>query len=266
MSRAVLNPQIEGTTLDSMVKAKGRGRRKPTLLPAGEVFGRLTATEYFEFRTRPSDGRNRTYQKFVCACGNVVWTIPSTVKSGNTRSCGCLNTDTVKNRKISVTRVRNGETQVFTRDRNHGESKTRLYRKWKSMHARCTNPKYRAWKWYGGKGIRVCEEWADWSTFKEWAIDAGYIDGLELDRIDADGDYSPSNCRWLTKRENVKRARSALSPGVNSMLLLDAQILGVTPENLIVQIVERHYAAAEEALATSTSRGHEDLVTDGKEV
>lgn len=265
MSRSVVNDPIEGTHAANYEKPKGRGRRKPTLLPEGKVYGRLTATAQFEFRER-RDGRNRAFQKFVCECGNTVWVIPSVVKTGSTQSCGCLHTETVKAQKVLVTRTRNGVQQVFTRDRNHGQSRTRLYRKWKSMHARCSNPNSKVWKWYGGKGIRVVDEWSDWETFQQWALSSGYQDGLELDRIDADAHYGPDNCRWITKRENIKRARAALPPEVGLMLVKDAQTLGKSPETLITEIVTAYYVTPEEAQAVSASRKPKGSVTDGKEV
>ena len=252
-------------TVADYKKPKGKGRRKPTLLPEGTIYGRLTATGEFEFRER-RDGRNRAFQKFECECGNVVWVVPSAVRTGSTRSCGCLHTDSVKATKVVVTRVRDGVEQVFTRDRNHGQSRTRLYRKWKSMHARCSNPKSRVWKWYGGKGIQVTPEWSDWETFQQWALATGYQDGLELDRIDPDADYSPENCRWITKRENVKRARAALPAEIDSLLIQDAVRLGRTPETLIAEIVTSHYVTANAALVESAARKPAGSVTDGEEV
>lgn len=165
-----------------------------------------------------------------------------------------------------VIRIREGKVQEYLRGPNHGESKTRLYRKWKSMHSRCANPNSNVWKWYGGKGIRVTEQWANWHTFRQWAYDSGYQDGLELDRVDAEGDYSPTNCRWITKRENVKRARSALDAAVNVQLMAEAAARGITPETLIAEIVTIHYTAADELLATSDSQSVTGSVTDGKEV
>jgi len=74
------------------------------------------------------------------------------------------------------------------------------------MRQRCQNPKSDAWKWYGAKGISVCPEWADYCTFREWALSSGYVDGLSIDRVDSSGDYEPTNCRWITTKENGVRA------------------------------------------------------------
>jgi hypothetical protein len=73
------------------------------------------------------------------------------------------------------------------------------------MKRRCDDPKVRMYRYYGGRGIRVCEEWRnDYHAFKVWSVQHGFRDGLEIDRIDNDGNYEPSNCRYVTKRENLK--------------------------------------------------------------
>lgn len=85
----------------------------------------------------------------------------------------------------------------------HGYSGTRLHTIWKGMRQRCLNPGASGYKNYGGKGIAVCQEWEEFSPFKEWAEVNGYADQLQIDRIDASGNYCPGNCRWVTKRENT---------------------------------------------------------------
>tara|TARA_R110000744_G_scaffold147303_1_gene260270 strand:+ start:407 stop:643 length:237 start_codon:yes stop_codon:yes gene_type:complete len=74
------------------------------------------------------------------------------------------------------------------------------------MHQRCINPKSQRWIYYGGKGVKVCEAWQDIVTFYNWAQDNGYEEGLSIDRVDSEGDYEPSNCRWITLAENTRRA------------------------------------------------------------
>lgn len=75
------------------------------------------------------------------------------------------------------------------------------------MRQRCENSAASNYQWYGGKGILVCEDWIDYARFREWALDSGYADDLEIDRIDASGNYEPGNCQWITKSENVRRSR-----------------------------------------------------------
>lgn len=79
-----------------------------------------------------------------------------------------------------------------------------LINRWGAMHQRCTDASHPTFYRYGGRGITVCEEWADKWAFVDWAEQAGFAPGLELDRIDNDKGYSPENCRWVTKSENIR--------------------------------------------------------------
>lgn len=76
----------------------------------------------------------------------------------------------------------------------------RLYRIWHNMKSRCYCKSFSRYKYYGGRGITVCEEWKnDFKAFRQWAIANGYQDDLQIDRIDNSGNYEPSNCRWVSK-------------------------------------------------------------------
>ena len=87
----------------------------------------------------------------------------------------------------------------------HGGKGTKLYQVWKDMKQRCLNSKNRAYKYYGGKGITICPEWAnDYITFRDWAIQNGYSEELEIDRINFDDNYEPNNCRFITSMENLR--------------------------------------------------------------
>lgn len=122
-----------------------------------------------------------------CECGALKVVLRSNLIAGYTKSCGCFQ----KQRTSSI----NG---------THLSSRTQLYSVWKAMKARCYNTNKRSYKWYGGKGIGVCERWHDFSNF-QLDMQGEYKPGLTLDRIDSSKDYSPENCRWLTKSENSRR-------------------------------------------------------------
>ena len=94
-----------------------------------------------------------------------------------------------------------------------------LYWAWKAMKQRCQNPRCRVYHNYGARGITVCEEWQKFEPFCEWALENGYQKGLDLDRRDNDGNYSPDNCRWITRRENVNNRRNTIMIDVDGTVL-----------------------------------------------
>lgn len=147
----------------------------------GKKFGKLTVIEEQEERNK----RKEIIYKCECECGNIVYVRGISLRNGSTKSCGCLK----------------GE--------KHGKYKHRLYSIWKNMKNRCYNEKYYQYKDWGGRGIVVCDEWKhSFEAFYNWAMNNSYRDDLSIDRIDNDGNYKPSNCRWLTTKEQSYNRRS----------------------------------------------------------
>lgn len=96
-------------------------------------------------------------------------------------------------------------------NKQHGWGNTPLYKVWDKMNYRCTDPRSKSWHNYGGRGITICPEWREsFVVFKDWALANGYAPGLEIDRADNNAGYSPTNCRFVTRKENASNRRDTL--------------------------------------------------------
>jgi len=163
----------------------------------GKKFERLTVIERV--------GRSKDYQAVwlcICDCGTEKRVRSRDLKKGNTKSCGCLRLENFIKRSIT-----------------HGHRKERLYGVWSKIKERCYNPNNKSYKRYGGRGIKMCEQWKmDYLAFREWALSNGYdkdapFGECTIDRIDNDKGYSPDNCRWvdmLTQRKNQTRSKASV--------------------------------------------------------
>lgn len=210
----------------------------------GQKFGRLLVLEKAKIR------QGHTHWRCLCDCGNETFVESYQLKSGTTKSCGCLAKELCSQRcLIDLTGKRFGKLTVVKRAskigepvrweclcdcgnttfvqthnlkrgrtkscgcakyvKKHGLVKTRIYRIWGRMKARCYNPNEKSFKNYGGRGITICDEWLnDFSSFYNWSMQNGYSDSLEIDRINNDLGYSPSNCRWITHQEQQYNKRT----------------------------------------------------------
>lgn len=188
----------------------------------GLQFGRLTATGVIEYRLK-SDGYKTPFVECICSCGNCQFVNYYSAKRGDKKSCGCLQQE---NRKLMHIK--------------HGGTHTRLYRIWKGLFQRCFNTNCREYKWYGAKGIKICDEWKnDFSIFREWALANGYSDELTIDRIDTNGDYEPNNCRWtdwLTQQNNRSSNRFYTHNGMTKTIAEWAREYGIPECNLITRM------------------------------
>lgn len=157
----------------------------------GQKFARLTVTRRAE-RKSPSGA----LWVCLCDCGNETVTTSLKLRIGHTTSCGCA-WDEIRRKGAHVT---------------HGQSKTSTYRTWKEMRNRCLNANSTQFKWYGGRGITICDRW---SSFENFLADMGPRPiGMTLDRICGDGPYSPDNCRWATPKMQAETNRGVFKKGM----------------------------------------------------
>lgn len=187
----------------------------------GVRFGRLVAIERAPSKQTP----NKTVQtvwKCRCDCGKEIEVRATALKSGNTQSCGC--------RKMEMLLARNIKHGGAT-----AENKERLYSIWKGMISRCRKDDR-----YAGRGVAVCDEWKEYSKFRDWAYSSGYdaaapFGECTIDRINNDGDYEPNNCRWVSleaQANNTRKNRHIVYNGETKTISEWARTIGISADAL----------------------------------
>lgn len=177
----------------------------------GQKFGKWTVLEFSHSKKR-ANGSGRTYWKCQCECGTIKIIEAYGLRKGQSKSCGC------------------------SKGENHGLYKSKIYGVWCSLKNRCLVETATPYKNYGGRGIKVCNDWINsFLSFYKWAIQNGYKDGLTIDRIDVNGDYCPENCRWITNKEQQRNKRNnhlVYYRGETHCIAEWAEILGVSYDHI----------------------------------
>ena len=157
----------------------------------GRKFGRLTV--------HAKHGRAGKYVIWTCRCecGRLVNVRGQDLRTGNTKSCGCLQSE-----RSAIANTKHGAA-------SRGK-KEALYVRWEGIKKRCYCSTSKTYKDYGGRGIKMCDEWRDdYNSFKSWALANGFESHLTIERIDVNGDYCPSNCCWIPKSQQSRNRRNS---------------------------------------------------------
>ena len=154
---------------------------------SGNRYGKLVA-----IKPAGNGKRGRTLWACQCDCGNGKIADISLLNNGHISSCGCYKIES-----------------LIKKSTKHGKRNSRLYTIWSHMKDRCYNKNSKIYRFYGERGITICDEWLhDFQTFYDWAIENGYSDNLTIDRINSFGNYEPNNCRWITLSDQQRNRRN----------------------------------------------------------
>ena len=206
----------------------------------GKKFGHLTVLE-----KAGSDPKRAEWRWLCkCECGNLTIVPSYRLRHGGVTSCGC---------------------HQYDRDfcSKNAKNYPRLYRIYRGMKTRCTNPKYQYWDRYGGRGISICDEWQNFDNFCDWALSSGYEESkrhpaLSIDRIDVDKGYSPDNCRWATATQqanNTSRNHLISAFGKTMTIAEWARETGIKDHTIYHRVAEYGWAPEEAVSIPPLGRG-----------
>lgn len=173
-------------------------------------FDMLEVIEFSHREPTSKKGKYRYYWKCKCDCGKIVIRRADGLRNkGHVVSCGCYR-DNYNKKSFEENNPR----------KTHGKTRTRLYKIYAKMKERCYDPNYPQRELYGGRGIKICDEWLkDFINFYNWSMENGYADNLSIDRIDPNKDYEPSNCRWADTYQQANNKRNNIQLTYNGETL-----------------------------------------------
>ena len=207
-------------TIRRISRSYGISRHKKLTYKIGDRYGSRVIID-----DAPSGAHNSTKVKVRCDCGSIDVVSLSKLVNGNSWEC----------KKCNV-------KHNFSARPNLGITTMPWYTVWESMFTRCYNPNCKHYHDYGGRGIKVCDEWKNSFVFGEWALTHGYQKGLQLDRINNNGNYCPENCRWVTSQVNNNNRRSNVIITIDNItdtLANTCRRYGLSPTN-VISYAKRH--------------------------
>lgn len=203
----------------------------------GNTYGRLFVVMKGVDHIQPS-GKHMSKYICTCECGNIISVARQSLLNGRTRSCGCMRS----------------ERSVEVHTKYSDKVPKRLLKIYDKMKQRCYCVNNKSYSKWGARGIRICDEWLnDKSAFIDWALDNGYNDNLTIDRIDVNGNYEPSNCRWATAKVQANNRRNNRLVEYNNHIYTMSELSNLTgvPYSTLEARIDRYKWSIEKAVDNS---------------